>query len=206
MVSRSSGRSPVAAAAYRAAEKLRSSVNAAAYRSGENLQDKQYGSVHDYRRKRGVVHNEIILPQNAPREYNDRATLWNAVEQSEKRKDAQTARDIDIALPIELDRQEQIELVREYVKENFVQKGMCADFAIHDKADGNPHAHIMLTTREVNAIGFGKKNREKIYKEAASAVRYVVQIRVIHVIRIIIRLPCLYCIGKKLQIKLSFIH
>ena len=174
MVKRSSGRSSVAAAAYRAAEKLRSeydgmthdytpkssAVNAAAYRSGESLQDKQHSTVHDYRRKYGVVHTEIILPENAPREFEDRATLWNAVEQSEKRKDAQTARDIDIALPIELDRQEQITLVREYVKENFAQKGMCADFAIHDKGDGNPHAHVLLTTREVTAKGFGKKNRD----------------------------------------------
>jgi len=174
MVRRSSGRSSVAAAAYRAAEKLRSerdgmthdytskssAVNAAAYRSGERLQNEQGGTVHDYRRKYGVVHTEIMLPENAPREYQDRATLWNAVEKAEKRKDAQTARDIDIALPVELDRQEQIALVREYVRENFVDKGMCADFAVHDKRDGNPHAHVLLTTREVGAAGFGKKVRE----------------------------------------------
>ena len=174
IVSRGSGRSSVAAAAYRAAEKLRSgydgtthdyapkssAVNAAAYRSGESLRDGQHGKLHDYRRKHGVVHTEIMLPETAPREYQDRATLWNAVEKSEKRKDAQTARDIDMALPVELDRQEQIALVREYVKENFVDKGMCADFAIHDKADGNPHAHVMLTTRDVTEKGFGKKNRD----------------------------------------------
>ena len=168
MVKRSSGRSSVAAAAYRSAEKLRSeqdgmthdytprtsSVNAAAYRSGEKLGE------YDYTRKQGVVHTEIMLPSNAPREYEDRATLWNANEKSEKRKDAQTARDIDIALPIELDRQEHIILVRAYVKENFVDKGMCGDLAIHDKGDGNPHAHILLTTREVSEKGFGKKNRD----------------------------------------------
>jgi len=116
MIKRSSGRSSVAAAAYRSAEKLRSerdsSVNAAAYRSGEKLGE------YDYTRKQGVVHTEILLPENAPQDYSDRAALWNAVEQAEKRKDAQTARDIDIALPIELDRQEQIALVREYVKQN----------------------------------------------------------------------------------------
>ena len=168
MVKRSSGRSSVAAAAYRSAEKLKSehdnvthdyspkssSVNASAYRSGEKLGE------YDYTRKQGVVHTEILLPENAPQEYADRATLWNAVEQSEKRRDAQTARDIDIALPIEFDRQEQIMLVRDYVKENFVDKGMCADFAIHDKEDGNPHAHILLTTREVTEKGFCKKNRD----------------------------------------------
>jgi hypothetical protein len=168
MVKRSNGRSSVAAAAYRSAEKLRSeydcvthdystkssSVNASAYRSGEKLGE------YDYTRKQGVVHTEIMLPKNAPQEYQDRATLWNAVERAEKRKDAQTARDIDIALPIEMNRQEQILLVRTYVKENFVDKGMCADFAIHDKGDGNPHAHVMLTTREVNSAGIGKKNRD----------------------------------------------
>ena len=174
IVKRSSGRSSVAAAAYRAADKLRSerdgmthdyapkssAVNAAAYRSGESLQDKQRDITHDYTRKRGVVHTEIMLPENAPQEYQDRATLWNAVEKAEKRKDAQTARDIDIALPVELGRSEQITLVREYVQDNFVDKGMCADVAIHDKGDGNPHAHILLTTREVTEKGFGKKNRE----------------------------------------------
>jgi hypothetical protein len=82
------------------------------------------------------------------------------VEKSEKRKDAQTARDIDVALPIELDRQEQVALMREYIQQNFVDKGMCVDFAIHDKKDGNPHAHILLTTRNVSEGGFGKKNRE----------------------------------------------
>ena len=150
MVRRSSGRSSVAAAAYRSAEKLHSNhdsmthdysskssaVNASAYRSGESLQNEQEKTTHDYTRKRGAVHTEIMLPENAPREYKDRATLWNAVERAEKRKDAQTARDIDIALPIELDRQEQILLVREYVKDNFVDRGMYADFAIHDKGDG----------------------------------------------------------------------
>jgi len=78
---------------------------------------------------------------------------------------SQTAREIDIALPIEFDLQEQIELVRDYVKENFVDKGMCADFAIHDKKDGNPHAHIMLTTREVSVNGFEGKNRDWNNKE-----------------------------------------
>ena len=183
VVSRKTGRSAVAAAAYRSADKLRSdydklthdycektnAVNAAAYRSGERLQNEQNSATHDYTRKRGVVHTEIILPENAPKEYTDRATLWNAVEKAEKRKDAQTARDIDMALPVELDRQEQITLVREYISENFVDKGMIADFAMHDKGDGNPHAHILLTTREVSIAGFGKKNRDwnkKAYLES----------------------------------------
>ena len=160
IIGRSAGRSSVAAAAYRAGEKLQvSAVDAASYRSGEQLHDRQSRVTHDYTRKRGVVHTEIILPDKAPREFLDRATLWNAVEQSEKRRDARTARQIDIALPTELDRQEQIELIRKYVKENFVNPGMCADIAIHDKNDGNPHAHIMFTTRRVSESGFGKKER-----------------------------------------------
>jgi ATP-dependent exoDNAse (exonuclease V) alpha subunit len=171
MVKRSSGRSSVAAAAYRSAEKLHceyldvmhsypNAVNAAAYRSGESLHNEQADKIHDYTYKRGVVFSEIILPENAPLEYADRSTLWNAVESSEKRKDAQTARDIDVALPVEFDRQEQIEIMQEYIRENFVDRGMVADFAIHDTGNGNPHAHILLTTREISADGFGKKNRE----------------------------------------------
>jgi len=138
----------------------RSSVAASAYRAGEKLHNENDGITHDYTRKSGVVHAEIMLPENAPQKYNNRSILWNAVEKIEKRKDAQTAREIDIALPVEFDRQEQIALVQEYIKENFVDKGMCADFAVHNKGDGNPHAHIMLTTREVSASGFGGKNRD----------------------------------------------
>ena len=138
----------------------RSSVAASAYRAGEKLHNEYDGITHDYRRKSGVVHSEIMLPQNAPTEFQDRSTLWNAVEKTEKRKDSQTAREIDVALPIELDTQEHISLVKNYIQENFVDKGMCADFAIHDKKDGNPHAHIMLTTREVSNNGFEGKNRD----------------------------------------------
>ena len=167
IVSRKTGRSSVAASAYRAGEKLhneydgithdysnRSSVGKSAYNSGEKV------GKHDFTNKRGVVYSEIILPQNAPRKFQDRSTLWNAVEKSEKRCDAQTARDIDVALPIEFERYEQVEIMQEYIKENFVKHGMIADFAIHDKNDGNPHVHILLTTRNVDKYGFGKKNRE----------------------------------------------
>jgi len=86
--------------------------------------------------------------------------LWNAVEAAEKRKDAQIAREFHVSLPREFDLQEQIEVVRKYVKENFVDKGMCADIAIHDTGEGNPHAHVMLTTRNVSRSGFGNKNRD----------------------------------------------
>jgi hypothetical protein len=143
----------------------RSAVASSAYRSGEKLHNERDGITHDYTRKSGVVHTEIILPENAPKEYQDRSVLWNAVERTEKRYDAQTARDIDMALPTEFDRQEQIKILREYINKNFVSQGMCADFAIHDKGDGNPHAHVMLTTRDVDKEGFGGKNRDWNKKE-----------------------------------------
>jgi len=104
-----------------------------------------------YRHKKGgIAHTEILLPQNAPQEFANRSVLWNSVEKIEKSKNSQLAREIEIALPQELDREKQIELVREYVKENFVKVGMCADIALHDKNDGNPHAHILLTMRPFN--------------------------------------------------------
>jgi hypothetical protein len=156
IIGRSSGRSSVGAAAYRAGEKLRpQSVGSAAYRSGEGLRDGEI--VHDYTRKGGVVHSEILLPQGAPPEFKDRETLWNTVERRERRKDAQLAREFVVGLQIEIDLQEQIDVMREYAKESFVDKGMCVDFAIHHN-EGNPHAHIMLTTRHVSPEGFGLKN------------------------------------------------
>ena len=85
------------------------------------------GIVHDFTRKGGIAHTEILLPQNAPQEFLDRGTLWNSVEKIEKSKNSQLAREIEVALPKELDREKQINLVREYVKENFVKVGMCAD-------------------------------------------------------------------------------
>lgn len=127
----------------------RSAVGAAAYRSGEKLYNEYDGIEHDYTKKGGVVYSEIMLCENAPKEYQDRQTLWNAVEQIEKSSKAQLAREYEVALPTELSREEQIKLVRDFAKENFVDNGMCVDFSIHDKEDGNPHAHIMLTTRPI---------------------------------------------------------
>lgn len=127
----------------------RSAVGAAAYRSGGKLYNEYDGIEHDYTKKGGVVYSEIMLCENAPKEYQDRQTLWNAVEQIEKSSKAQLAREYEVALPVELSREEQIKLVRDFAKENFVDNGMCVDFSIHDKEDGNPHAHIMLTTRPI---------------------------------------------------------
>lgn len=143
----------------------RSAVGAAAYRSGEKLKNEYDGIEHDYTKKGGVAYSEIMLCENAPKEYQDRATLWNAVEQAEKGSRAQLAREYEVALPVELSREEQIQLVRDFAKENFVDKGMCVDFSIHDKEDGNPHAHIMLTTRPI------KENGEWGIKEKKDYVR-----------------------------------
>jgi hypothetical protein len=144
IISRAKGQNAVASASYRSGEKLRDCVN---------------GQTHDYTRKSGIVHTEILTPKPAPEWTSDREKLWNAIEASEKRKDAQLAREIEVALPVELDREKQIGLVRGFVKENLVKEGMIADVAIHDKGDGNPHAHIMLTMRDLTPEGFGKKNR-----------------------------------------------
>lgn len=128
----------------------RSAVAAAAYRSGQKLTNEWDGVTHDYTKKGSVVYSEILLPAHAPPEFSDRSALWNSVEESEKSRNAQLAREIEIALPAEIDRQSQIRLARKYVQDIFVSAGMCADFSIHDKGNGNPHAHIMLTLRPLN--------------------------------------------------------
>jgi len=138
----------------------RSSVTAAAYRAGEKIANERDGKTHDYTRKGGVVYSEIMLPDHAPIEYSNRATLWNVVEKSERRGDAQTAREVEVALPVEFSLEENIQVVREYIDDNFISEGMCADFAIHDTDGSNPHAHIMLTMRDVSSSGFDKKNRD----------------------------------------------
>ena len=141
----------------------RSAVAAAAYRSGERLTNEWDGLTHDYTHKPGIVHTEIILPAHAPPEFQDRSTLWNSVEQIEKSSDAQLAREIEVALPVELSRAEQLALVRSFVKDNFVAEGMCADFALHDKGDGNPHAHILLTIRPLRSDGKWGPECRKVY-------------------------------------------
>lgn len=140
----------------------KSAVAAAAYRSGEKLTNEWDGITHDYTKKGGIVHSEIMLPSHAPPELKERSILWNSVEENEKSSNAQLAREIEIALPVELNRQEQLSLVRAYVGDTFVSAGMCADFALHDKGDGNPHTHIMLTLRPFNEDGtWGAKCRKE---------------------------------------------
>jgi hypothetical protein len=142
----------------------RSAVAAAAYRSGARLRDERSGEEHDYTRKGGVEHAEIVAPDNAPEWMRDRAQLWNAVEKVERRRDAQLAREIEVALPRELSGEKHVEMVRGFCEAEFVSRGMIADFAIHNgrARDGGeqPHSHIMLTTRELTGEGFGPKNRD----------------------------------------------
>lgn len=143
--------------------KGKSAVAAAAYRSGEKLTNEWDGMTHDYTRKGGVVHTEIMLPSHAPPSFSDRSTLWNSVELYEKAGNAQLAREIDAALPIELSREEQIRLVREYCSSQFVSRGMCVDYAIHDTDSGNPHCHIMLTMRPLDERGTWAAKSKKEY-------------------------------------------
>jgi len=151
-------RTAVEAAAYRSGGKLMLGV--AAYRAGEKLQDVE-GKLYDYTAKEHVEHTEILAPENAPDWVHDRAALWNAVEASEKRKDSRLAREVELSLPRELSEQERIELVRGYVRSQFVDAGMVADVAIHnpDAKDGEeqPHAHILLTLRRIDENGFAAK-------------------------------------------------
>ena len=128
---------------------------------------------HDYTHKGGVIHSEIMLPPHAPPSFSDRSTLWNSVELYEKAGNAQLAREVEIALPIELSREEQLRLVREYCSSQFVSKGMCADFAIHDTGGGNPHAHILLTMRPLDERGAwaAKSKKEYVLDEKGERVK-----------------------------------
>jgi ATP-dependent exoDNAse (exonuclease V) alpha subunit len=138
----------------------RSATGAAAYRAGERIHDERTGLTYDYTRRRGDIEAEILAPAGAPAWGHERDKLWNAVEKAERRGDAQVAREIVVAIPLELDREQQRELVHTYVREQFVSKGMVADVAIH-RNPGNPHAHIMLTMREMASDGLSsKKNRD----------------------------------------------
>jgi len=148
VVSRGAGRSAVAASAYLSCSRL--------YNDYDGIQ-------HDYTKKRGLVWQEVFLPEYAPQEWQDREKLWNAVEEVETAKDSRLAREFVVALPIELNREEQIELLQEFVREQFVADGMCADAAIHDTGGHNPHAHILLTVRPLDEQGKWQYKTEKEY-------------------------------------------
>jgi Ti-type conjugative transfer relaxase TraA len=141
-----------------------SAVASAAYRSGSRLRDERLDRSHDFSAKRGVVHSEVMLPENAPEAWSDRERLWNDVEAFEIRKDAQLAREVEFALPREMSEAQGIELARDFVHAEFVDRGMIADLNVHwdmtEDGSQKPHAHVMLTMRAVDENGFGQKVRE----------------------------------------------
>ena len=149
MISRSQGRSATAASAYRVAERI---------------EDRRTGLVFDYAARSGVDHTEILAPDHAPDWVRDRSELWNRVEESETRKNSQVAREVRVALPDELTHAQRVALVRDYAQAQFVDRGMVADIALHAPGragdERNHHAHILLTTREVDTSGFTSKNRD----------------------------------------------
>ena len=154
----------------------RSAVAAAAYRSGERLQDYEIGKSSDYRRKGGVVMSEIALPINAPERLRDRETLWNEVQKKEKRSDARLAREVLVALPTEMSREEQIACIRDYVADNFTDEGMIADWALHEKEpekheQSNPHVHIMLTVRGFTEKGEWDNKSKGVFANAFREVQ-----------------------------------
>ncbi len=148
VVSRGAGRSAVAASAYLSCSRL--------YNDYDGIQ-------HDYTKKQGLVWQQVFLPEYAPQEWKDREQLWNAVEEVETAKDSRLAREFVVALPIELSREQQIELLQEFIRGQFVSDGMCADAAIHDTDGHNPHAHILLTVRPLDERGKWQYKTEKEY-------------------------------------------
>ena len=148
IVSRGAGRSAVAAAAYMSCSKILNDYD---------------GVLHDFTRKRGLVWEQTFLPEYAPPEWADRAVLWNAVEEAEKTKDSRLAREFVVALPIEMEKEQWVELLTEFVQNQFVRNGMCADAAIHDTDGHNPHAHILLTVRPLNPDGTWQYKTQKEY-------------------------------------------
>ena len=148
VVSRGAGRSAVAASAYLSCSRL--------YNDYDGIQ-------HNYTKKQELVWQKVFLPEYAPQEWQNREKLWNAVEKVETAKDNRLAREFVVALPIELNREEQIELLQEFIQEQFVSDEMCADAAIHDTDDHNPHAHILLTVRPLDERGKWQYKTEKEY-------------------------------------------
>ena len=144
----------------------KSSLYLAAYNARMRLKDEKTGLVFNYEKKKeDLMHSDILLPKNAPESFKNRSELWNNVEK-QKRKDSQLSRYFICALPRSLSLIENKKLLEEYIQKNFVKKGMCADYAIHNDADNNnPHAHVMLTMQDVNETGFLNKNREWNKKE-----------------------------------------
>ena len=140
-----------------------SAVAGAAYQSGEKLYSEYDRKWKSYAKKQGIVYTEIMLPANAPPTFSDRSTLWNSVEKIEKQWNSQLARRIVLALPREVPADQFPAMLHDFCREHFVSMGMCADFAIHNKGDGNPHAHIMLTMRAMDEHGKWLPKSRKVY-------------------------------------------
>ena len=134
-----------------------SAVAASAYRAGVTLYDERTGETHDYSHRTDVAHSEILLPENTVIAFSDRERLWNMAEAAERRKDAQLAKELTIALPRELSLEHQIRLARSFTHEHFISHGLAAELAIHDKGDENPHAHILITMRRIEGNRFSAK-------------------------------------------------
>jgi len=154
----------------------RSVIAAAAYRSGSSLADNRLGREFDFTNKRaGIAHTAILGPENAPAELLDRQTLWNAAEKADSRRDSVPAREILVALPHELTDEQRRDLVEDFVRESLVKRGMIADLAVHRPGDEgderNHHAHILVTTRDVGLGGFGNKNRDWVKPELVTHIR-----------------------------------
>ncbi len=148
VISRGTGRSAVAASAYLSCSKILNDYD---------------GVQHDFTKKQGLVWEQIFLPINAPTEWADRAVLWNVVEEAEKSKDSRLARELVVTLPVELDKSNWVMLLTDFIRDNFVADGMCADVAIHDTNGHNPHAHILLTVRPLDKQGKWQHKTEKEY-------------------------------------------
>lgn len=144
------------------ASKGKCAIASAAYIAAGKLYDERLGMTFSYTRKEEVVYTEIMLPENAPKEFKDRETLWNAVEKVQNKSNSRYARMFEMALPNELTTEEQIELARTFIQENFVDKGMIADFALHKK-ERNNHIHVMTTVRGFTKSGKWAAMEKKDY-------------------------------------------
>lgn len=151
----------------------RSAIQMAAYCSRSKLYNDYTGLSYDYTSRQDLIYHEVMLPDYAPDTFHNSEVLWNSVEKVEKARNARLARTLIIALPKELDHDTQIRMVRQYIQEYFVQHGMCADVSIHDKDDGNPHAHVMLTTRSISHDGewMYKQHRNYLLDENGNRIR-----------------------------------
>lgn len=151
----------------------RSAIQMAAYCAREKLYSDYTGRSYDYTNRQDLVYHEIMLPDYAPNTFHNPEVLWNSVEKIEKSKNAQLARTVIIALPRELSHSVHIQMVRQYAQEFFVQQGMCVDISIHDKGDGNPHAHLLLTTRSLDRDGkwMCKQRRNYLLDKSGNRIR-----------------------------------